>query len=98
MITEVLMASVPAFPSCGGPKWIPQRGQFSSHDGQPLDKAKKVKILVIDDEALIAETVMEILNHEGFEATAASTGAEGWARSRSDGDPDGEHEQEQLQD
>jgi len=76
MITEVLMASVPAFPSCGGPKWIPQRGQFSSHDGQPLDKAKKVKILVIDDEALIAETVMEILNHEGFEATAASTGAD----------------------
>jgi CheY-like chemotaxis protein len=36
---------------------------------------KRVKILVVDDESLIAETVVEILRGEGFEAIAVSSGA-----------------------
>jgi CheY-like chemotaxis protein len=34
----------------------------------------KVKILVVDDESAIAETLVEILNGEGFDAIAASAG------------------------
>ena len=36
---------------------------------------KKFKIIVIDDESLIAETVVEILNDQGFEAMSVSSGA-----------------------
>jgi CheY-like chemotaxis protein len=36
---------------------------------------KGVKILVVDDESLIAETVVEILRGEGFEAISVSSGA-----------------------
>lgn len=37
--------------------------------------SRKIKVLVIDDEPVIADTVVEILNGEGFEAMAVSTGA-----------------------
>jgi CheY-like chemotaxis protein len=35
---------------------------------------KRVKIMVVDDESLIAETVVEILRGEGFEAISVSSG------------------------
>jgi CheY-like chemotaxis protein len=40
-----------------------------------VDEAKNQRIIVIDDEVLIAETVAEILNDQGFEATPVSDGA-----------------------
>ncbi|HWG57996.1 MAG TPA: response regulator [Candidatus Acidoferrales bacterium] len=35
---------------------------------------KKIKVMVVDDESTIADTLVEILAAEGFEAKAASTG------------------------
>ncbi len=37
--------------------------------------SKNVRIIVIDDESLIAETVVEILGEQGFEAIPVSSGA-----------------------
>ena len=46
-----------------------------SGDVRPDPKGiRKVRIIVIDDESLIAETVVEILNEEGFEAISVSSG------------------------
>jgi len=42
--------------------------------GAQNDRAPKLRILVVDDEPTIADTLVEILNGEGFEAIAASTG------------------------
>jgi CheY-like chemotaxis protein len=41
-----------------------------------------MKILVVDDEAIIADTLVDILNGEGYKAVAISTGASAikWAR------------------
>jgi DNA-binding NtrC family response regulator len=39
------------------------------------DAARKTKILVVDDESTIAETLVEILQEEGYEAVAASSAA-----------------------
>ncbi len=36
--------------------------------------SSRVKVLIVDDESTIAETLVEILNGEGFEAIAASAG------------------------
>lgn len=40
-----------------------------------INEGKKLRIIVIDDEPVIADTVVEVLNEEGFEAIAVSTGA-----------------------
>ena len=72
----LLPAGIQPVSSFGDPKWIPGGGDTRFREGQPIDGSRKVKILVIDDEALIAETVMAILNHEGFDATAASNGTD----------------------
>lgn len=42
--------------------------------GLENERAPRLKILVVDDENTIADTLVEILNGEGFEAIAASTG------------------------
>jgi CheY-like chemotaxis protein len=44
------------------------------NDPDRMNDDSKIRIIVIDDESLIAETVVEILKQEGFEATAVSTG------------------------
>jgi CheY-like chemotaxis protein len=36
--------------------------------------ARRLRVLVVDDEPTITETLVEILNGEGFDAVAASTG------------------------
>jgi CheY-like chemotaxis protein len=52
------------------------KGTTQPGDGRDrLEAGKKVKIIVVDDEALIAETVVEILNQEGFDAKSVSSGA-----------------------
>jgi DNA-binding NtrC family response regulator len=68
------VVSIPMLPSFEGPKWIPG-GQSHEFDGPDrVGASHKIKIIVIDDEALIAETVVEILRQEGFEAAAVSNG------------------------
>jgi CheY-like chemotaxis protein len=75
MIGDWLAASFPVLPTFGDSKWIPKPQGQSVDSRERLDEAKNRRVIVIDDEALIAETVMEILNGEGFEAIAASSGA-----------------------
>ena len=68
------VGAVPSFPSFGDPKWTPKVPGHSPDQSERVDYAKKLRIMVIDDESVIAETVVEILNEEGFEATAVSSG------------------------
>lgn len=75
--------SVPEFsvyPSPGDPgekfcSWVRGHLPDGAGEGGQLGELKKTRVIVIDDESLIAETMVEILNHEGFEATSASDGA-----------------------
>ncbi len=48
-------------------------------NGQP----SKPRVLVVDDERVIADTLATILNQNGFEATAVYTGSEAVSRARS---------------
>jgi CheY-like chemotaxis protein len=54
----------------------PPSGFLNDLKGDLLEKenAPRLKILVVDDELTIADTLVEILNGEGFETIAASTG------------------------
>jgi CheY-like chemotaxis protein len=49
-----------------------------SNNGQP----SKPRVLVVDDERVIADTLATILNQNGFEASAVYTGAEAVVRAR----------------
>jgi CheY-like chemotaxis protein len=79
MTTSSLVVSNSIFPSPGDPgekfpAWV--RGHLpDAGEGGRLGDGKKTRVIVIDDESLIAETMVEILNHEGFEAVSASDGA-----------------------
>jgi len=53
-----------------------RRSNTEAHDREHDSQRKKLKVIVIDDEALIADTVAEILNHAGLDATAVSDTAE----------------------
>jgi CheY-like chemotaxis protein len=59
---------------------IDSRNPHLSHDSQPGCEAENSgpapRILVVDDEALIADTIVQILNRNGFIAEAAYSGAE----------------------
>ena len=59
-------------PWFGDPKWVPGEYGRAPGDSDGIDRGRKVKILVVDDESVIAETVVEILKQEGFDAMAAS--------------------------
>ena len=74
MIIDRQEAGVLPFPLSYGPKWIPNDSNWSGYKRGRHGADEKVKILVIDDEALIAETVVEILREEGYEATPVSSG------------------------
>src|SRR5471030_388257 len=43
-------------------------------DGKPTDNGPMPRILVVDDETLIADTIVQILNRNGFIAEAAYSG------------------------
>ncbi len=75
MATACRPASVPAFPSFGDPPYVPPLGRRPAGDRERLEERRNLRIIVIDDEQLIAETVEEILNHEGFDARAVSASA-----------------------
>jgi CheY-like chemotaxis protein len=74
MITDRLAATIPLYPLFEAPKWIFHDAQNRARERVGVDEGKKLRIIVIDDEELIAATVVEILNDEGFEATAVSNG------------------------
>jgi CheY-like chemotaxis protein len=75
MIRDWQAASLPTLPLFVGPNWTPKHAVDGAGGHPDTEGGKKVKIIVIDDESLIAETVVEILNEEGFEATPVSSGA-----------------------
>jgi CheY-like chemotaxis protein len=54
---------------------VPPLGRRPAGDRERLEERRNLRIIVIDDEQLIAETVEEILNHEGFDARAVSASA-----------------------
>lgn len=63
-----------SFPVFGDPNHIQhRRDAFASRRGSSRFDDQP-KIIVIDDEALIAETVVEILQGEGFDAISVSSG------------------------
>jgi CheY-like chemotaxis protein len=62
-------AGTSQLPCLGETKWEPRDPNSEARDGEPGSQTKKLKVIVIDDEALIADTVAEILNHEGLDAT-----------------------------
>ena len=64
-----------AFPLFGDPKWTAEGHARNPNERENLDVERKNRIIVVDDEAVIAETVVEILAQEGFEATAVTDGA-----------------------
>lgn len=55
--------------------WVRGHLPDGAAEGARLGEVKKTRVIVIDDESLIAETMVEILNHEGFEAVSAFDGA-----------------------
>ena len=75
MIVNWQAASVPLWPTFGDPKWLPNGAKHNPDERGFVDETKNQRIIVIDDEVLIAETVAEILNDQGFEATPVSDGA-----------------------
>jgi DNA-binding NtrC family response regulator len=75
MITVWQTASTQIIPSFGKPEWIPGNSADYADKSERSDANKKLRVIVIDDETLIAETVVEILKEEGFEATGVSNGA-----------------------
>jgi CheY-like chemotaxis protein len=75
MIAHGRTLSISILPSFGDPKWIPNNADPMSEERERTDPDRTIRIMVIDDEAVIAETVVEILKQEGFEATSASSGS-----------------------
>ncbi len=52
---------------------------------QPEFSSQAARILVVDDEEMVLETLSEVLSGEGHEVVAASSGADGLARFREGG-------------
>jgi CheY-like chemotaxis protein len=75
MISDAVHFVVPIFTLFENPKWVPEGPGESGSGREHAAESKKLRIIVIDDEELIATTVVEILTEEGFEATAVSNGA-----------------------
>jgi CheY-like chemotaxis protein len=63
------------FPWFGDSNRIPEGKKSFEETQDSAGFDNKFKIMVVDDESLIAETVVEILRTEGFEAFPVSSGA-----------------------
>jgi CheY-like chemotaxis protein len=55
-------------------RYVPGSDPDNLRDYDGVDHSAKPKVIVIDDETLIAETVVEILSHSGFQAVAVADG------------------------
>jgi CheY-like chemotaxis protein len=62
------------------PPW--QLGGPAADNRDFSSSPERRKVVVVDDESTIADTLVEILNGEGFEAIAASTGLEAIAMAQ----------------
>lgn len=71
---EIQPAIIPYVPQFDGPKWPPESTMYASGTREPVTEKKRTRVIVVDDETLIAETVVEILEQEQFEAVAVSSG------------------------
>jgi len=65
---------LPILPPFAESRWIPGVPAFRVKVLGLSGGVKRVKILVIDDEAVIADTVSEILKDEGFDAISLAGG------------------------
>src|SRR5579871_4389483 len=55
------------------PQWL-MSSSHEDRDQSPFGRVQKIKVVIVDDEAIIADTLVQILQGEGFEAIAAYTG------------------------
>jgi CheY-like chemotaxis protein len=67
-----------AFSETPPPPFTGRQQESSSQNGEG-----RLRVLVVDDEYLIAETLCAILNEHGFDATAANSGLEAIESARS---------------
>ena len=67
-------ATVPLSVSFGERDWIPDAMGDGSAEQEDVHQKQIGKIIVVDDESVIAETVVEILRGEGFETMAVPNG------------------------
>ena len=74
MITGWQAPSSALIPLFADPKWNDGNDAHAPNKRGGDDEDRKIRIIVVDDEPVIAETVVEILNQEGFEATAVTDG------------------------
>ena len=75
MIQNRQIPNVYPFPLFGDSKRNPEGVNPLEDNRGSAGFGKRVKIMVVDDESLIAETVVEILRDEGFDAISVSSGA-----------------------
>jgi CheY-like chemotaxis protein len=75
VIADFLSSILPVYPLFENWNRPSQKSVRRAEHDESLSDGKKLKIIVIDDEEIIAATVVEILNEEGFEAIAVSDGA-----------------------
>jgi CheY-like chemotaxis protein len=72
---RTLFGKPPAAPLFSGSQRNPQDPAMGADRRLDSGTGKNVKIMVIDDESLIAETVVEILREHGFDAVSVSSGS-----------------------
>jgi CheY-like chemotaxis protein len=75
MISTWHAVGISAFPLFRNSEWTPNNHNPSLDQSESTDHGKILRVLVLDDETVIAETVVEILKHEGFEAQAVPNGS-----------------------
>jgi DNA-binding NtrC family response regulator len=68
------LASIIPIPFLTGSEWQPHFSSDEKPGRTPAADGAKLRIIVVDDEVLIAETLAEILNAEGFDARAVTAG------------------------
>ena len=68
------MSSIPSIYLSGEVRMVAINPEESGTSGSQVSQ-RKPKVLVVDDEALIADSVVEILNRNGFEAIATYSGS-----------------------
>ena len=75
MISTWHAVGIPAFPLFRNSQWNPNNEGVGPDQSESTDHAKNLRVLVLDDETVIAETVVEILKHEGFDAQSVPNGS-----------------------
>ena len=59
-----------------------QSGALSRCDTRPADRARKKRILVVDDSITVREVERQLLLHKGYEVEVAVDGVDGWNKVR----------------